>query len=63
MLGVSQYNKMYMKIEFSSQRRELLLFFLEQQHGRRDVTCKPAIDYLGFPHSLFHSEKRNVRPW
>ena len=30
-----------MKIEFSSQRREMLLFLT--QHGCRDVTCKQAI--------------------
>ena len=46
-----QYNRIfswriYMKIGFSSQRREMLLFLTltHHQHGRRDVTCKPAID-------------------
>ena len=34
--------RIYMKIEFSSQRRENV-FVLDHQHGRRDVTCKPAI--------------------
>ena len=35
----------YMKIEFSSQRIETLLFLTltHHQYGRRDVTCKPAI--------------------
>ena len=31
--------RIYMKIEFSSQRREILA----RQHGRHVVTCKPAI--------------------
>ena len=30
-----------MKIEFSSQERQA--FVLDHQHGRCDVTCKPAI--------------------
>ena len=29
-----------MKIDFSSQRREMHLFLHDHQHGRRDVTCK-----------------------
>ena len=32
----------YMKIEFSSQK-ERNAFVLDHHHGRRDVTCKPAI--------------------
>jgi len=34
-----------MKIAFSSQRRQMLLFLTltHHQHGHRDVTCKPAI--------------------
>ena len=31
-----------MKIELTSQRRNA--FVLDHQHGRRDVTCKPAIE-------------------
>ena len=34
--------RIYMKIEFSSQRREILLF-LTTNMERRDVTCKPVI--------------------
>ena len=30
-----------MKIEFSSQKRNA--FVLDHQHGRREVTCKPAV--------------------
>ena len=30
-----------MKIEFSSQRREMI-FVLDHQHGHCDITCKPA---------------------
>ena len=42
-----QYNsifsrKNYMKMEFSSQS-ERNAFVLDHQHGRRDVTCKPAV--------------------
>ena len=46
-----QYNiifsrRIYMKIGFSFQRKEMLLFLTltHHQHGRPDVTCKPAID-------------------
>ena len=37
--------RIYMKIGFISQRRELLLFLTltHYQQGRSDVTCKPAI--------------------
>ena len=45
-----QYNiifcrRIYMKIRFSSQRREMLLLLIltHHQHGSRDVACKPAI--------------------
>ena len=37
-----QYNRIFLEVEFSSQRREMLLP-LDHQHGRRDVTRKPAI--------------------
>ena len=37
-----------MKIELSSQRREINAFVLDHQHGRRDVTCKPAIALVYF---------------
>ena len=33
--------RIYLKIEFSSQERQA--FVLDHQHGRCDVTCKPAI--------------------
>ena len=35
--------RIYMKIEFSSQKREMLLSLITDQHGRSDVTCKPTI--------------------
>ena len=37
--------RIYMKIELSSQRREMLLFLTPTHHqnDRRDVTCKPAM--------------------
>ena len=45
-----QYNRMfsrriYMKIEFSSQRREMLLFLIltHHQHGCRDIMCNLAL--------------------
>ena len=43
-----QYNRIfspriYMKIGFSVQRKEMLLFWPPTHHHRRDVTCKPAI--------------------
>ena len=47
-----------MKIGFSSQRREMLLFLTPKhrqqfhQHGRRDVTCKPAKAYLQNEHEI-----------
>ena len=48
-----QYNRtfsqrIYMKIGFSSQRKEMLLLLTltHHQHCRRDVTCKPAIQML-----------------
>ena len=47
-----------MKIGFSSQRREMLLFITLthrqqfHQHGRRDVTCKPAKAYLQNEHEI-----------
>ena len=58
-----QYNRaiprrIYMKIGFSSQRREMLLFLTltHYQQGRCDVTCKPAIpDNF----SCRHERKRN----
>ena len=39
--------RIYMKIGYGSQRREMLLFWppTHHQHGRRDVTCKAAIVY------------------
>ena len=61
-----QYNRIfsriiYMKIGFSSQRREmfLVLTLRHHQYGRRDVTCKPAIAWQGkttplhVPHAFF----------
>ena len=59
-----QYNRAfpkrsYMKIGFSSHRREMLLLLTltHQRHGRRDVTCKPAIpDSFSFR----HARKRNA---
>ena len=43
----SQRIYMYMKLGLSSQRREMFLFlttkYTNDQHGRRNVTCKPAI--------------------
>ena len=39
------FRRIYKKMEFSSQRRERSRssFVLHHRHGRRDVTCKPAI--------------------
>ena len=38
------FRKICMKKEFSSQRRKTLLrFLIVNQHGRRDVSFKPAI--------------------
>ena len=59
-----QYNRaiprrINMKIGFSSQRREMLLFLTltHYQQGRSDVTCKPAIpDNF----SCRHERKRNA---
>ena len=33
-----------MTTEFSSQRREMLLFWTANMHGSRDVTCETAIE-------------------
>ena len=40
------FRRIYMKIEFNSQRSEMLLFLTTNMHGSRDVTCEPAIEHF-----------------
>ena len=37
------FRRICIKIKFSSQRRDRLLFLIDHQHGRHDVTCNHAI--------------------
>ena len=48
-----------MKIGFNLQRREMLLLFTltHHQHGRRDVTCKPALEMPHFAHRVFKTRQ------
>ena len=47
-----------MKIGFSSQRREMLLFLTltNHQHGRRDVMCKQEIGEINIGNARFHAQ-------
>ena len=47
-----------MKIGFSSQRREMLLFLTltHHQHGRRDVMCKQEIAEINIGNARFHAQ-------
>ena len=46
-----------MKIGFSSQRREMLLFLTlkHHQHGRRDVMCKQEIGEINIRNARFYA--------
>ena len=35
--------RIYMKMEVTSQRNEMLFFLTTNQHGLCDATCKPAV--------------------
>ena len=55
-VGVKTIGRIYMKIEFSSQRREMLLFLYDHKHGRCDVTCKPAMQNAK-PRTLYRNDQ------